>query len=65
MILSCNSGGYRFQRCAVRGVRIYRAELYRQNSSAACVLGRTWGFDSRSVWVDRGCKADIIATIGR
>jgi hypothetical protein len=63
VILTCASGGYNFQRCFVRG-RIYRADLARQRSQAACVFGRTWGYDANSVWVDRGCKGDFALYLG-
>jgi Protein of unknown function (DUF3011) len=33
--------------------------LVRQVSQAQCVQGRTWGFDARGIWVDRGCRADF------
>jgi len=33
--------------------------LVRQRSDSACVRGRTWGSDSRGIWVDRGCRADF------
>jgi hypothetical protein len=33
--------------------------LARQRSEAPCVLGQTWGYDRRGVWVDRGCRADF------
>ncbi|MBK7600121.1 MAG: DUF3011 domain-containing protein [Acidobacteria bacterium] len=35
-------------------------QLVRQRSDAACIQGRTWGFDRRRIWVDRGCRADFI-----
>ena len=35
--------------------------LVRQRSDAACIQGRTWGYDRRGVWVDRGCRADFAA----
>ncbi|MEZ5438205.1 MAG: DUF3011 domain-containing protein [Lysobacteraceae bacterium] len=34
-----------------------RAALLEQHSRSSCMFGRTWGFDSRGVWVDRGCRA--------
>jgi len=34
--------------------------LVRQRSDAACIAGRTWGFDRRGIWVDRGCRADFV-----
>lgn len=35
--------------------------LVRQRSDAACIQGRTWGYDRRGIWVDRGCRADFVA----
>ena len=26
-------------------------------SADACLEGRTWGYDGRQIWVDRGCRA--------
>jgi len=39
---------------ARRGVR-----LVRQRSGSPCVLGQTWGYGPRGIWVDRGCRADF------
>jgi len=36
------------------GVRIIR-----QRSESDCIYGRTWGYDRRGIWVDRGCRADF------
>ena len=33
--------------------------LVRQRSEAPCVMGQTWGYGARGVWVDRGCRADF------
>jgi Protein of unknown function (DUF3011) len=33
--------------------------LVRQRSDTDCILGRTWGYDPRGIWVDRGCRADF------
>jgi Protein of unknown function (DUF3011) len=35
-------------------------ELARQKSEARCVYDRTWGYDDRGIWVDRGCRADFL-----
>ena len=35
------------------------ARLIRQRSEAACILGQTWGYGPRGIWVDRGCRADF------
>jgi hypothetical protein len=34
-------------------------QLVRKRSDARCDYGRTWGYDSRGIWVDRGCRADF------
>jgi hypothetical protein len=33
--------------------------MVRQISGSPCRQGETWGFDSRGVWVDRGCRAEF------
>jgi len=37
-----------------RGVR-----LVRQISGSPCEEGRTWGYDRRGIWVDRGCRGEF------
>lgn len=37
--------------------------LTRQISRTNCVLNRTWGYDSRGIWVRDGCRAEF--TLGR
>ncbi len=34
-----------------------RVTLQEQISGSPCEAGRTWGVDSRGLWVDRGCRA--------
>jgi Protein of unknown function (DUF3011) len=34
-------------------------QLVRQISGSPCDFGRSWGYDRRGVWVDRGCRADF------
>ena len=41
------------------------ARIIRQRSDADCIYGRTWGYDSRGIWVDRGCRADFEVGIRR
>ena len=51
----CESEDHRVRRCNVNtsgGVR-----LVRQESDAACIQGRTWGYDRDGVWVSGGCRA--------
>ncbi|KLD73960.1 hypothetical protein Y886_35205, partial [Xanthomonas hyacinthi DSM 19077] len=60
--IDCGSGNNKPGRCPVR----WRdAQLVRQDSKAACIRDRTWGFDrnSNAIWVDRGCRG-IFAEAG-
>jgi hypothetical protein len=34
--------------------------MARQISGSPCEQGRTWGWDGRGIWVDRGCRAEFI-----
>lgn len=34
-------------------------QLVKQRSGSPCIFDRTWGYDDRAVWVDRGCRADF------
>src|SRR4029453_6217675 len=36
--------------------------LARSYGEAACLLGKTWGYDDRGVWVSDGCVADFIVS---
>jgi DUF3011 family protein len=38
----------------------YGVQMGRQRSGSPCTEGRSWGSDSRGIWVDRGCRADFI-----
>jgi hypothetical protein len=60
--IDCGSGDNKPGRCPVR----WRdAQLVRQDSKAACVRDRTWGFDHNinDIWVDHGCRG-IFAEAG-
>ena len=55
-IVTCSSDNGRRQYCAAntaRGVRMVR------QYNNACRQNGAWGFDSRGIWVDRGCRADF------
>ncbi len=55
--VSCNSNDEHRHYCEVdtrNGVR-----LLKQNSGSPCDQDRTWGYDRRGIWVDRGCRADF------
>jgi hypothetical protein len=62
-VVSCGSPQYHLLRCPVpRGWR--GARMVRQTSDAACVEGRTWGFDRGSIWVNQGCGGEFVAAGG-
>ncbi len=55
-VIECNSSGFSYRFCGVDvggGGRVY---LERQTSSAACIEGRTWGWNRGGLWVDQGCQ---------
>jgi hypothetical protein len=53
--VTCSSEDDRLRTCtwSNRG----RPVLIEQLSRSSCVEGRTWGYDQRGLWVDRGCRA--------
>jgi hypothetical protein len=57
LAISCSSDDMQRHWCPVdtRG----GAELIKQRSEAKCIFNRTWGYDDRGIWVDRGCRADF------
>lgn len=56
-VISCDSNEQRLRRC---NVSIRRdARLLRQNSKAACIEGRTWGWDRSGIWVNGGCRGEF------
>ena len=56
--INCESHNYRYRYCRVDTDN--RVRLERQISVASrCRFGDTWGYDSRGVWVDRGCQAEF------
>src|SRR6185436_5196880 len=34
--------------------------LIKSTGPAACLLGRTWGYDNRNIWVSGGCAATFV-----
>ncbi|MBN9502372.1 MAG: hypothetical protein BGO01_12995 [Armatimonadetes bacterium 55-13] len=34
-------------------------KLHKRLSDKPCVIGISWGYDSRSIWVDKGCRAEF------
>ena len=62
-VIFCGSDNGRRKICPVdtrSGARIIR-----QRSDADCIFGRSWGYDARGIWVDRGCRADFEVGIPR
>jgi len=55
-IVKCDSNLKLFKSCDAGGL-ILHAELVYQKSNSPCELGHSWGYDSRRIWVDRGCRA--------
>ena len=55
--IRCDSSGYNYRYCRVNTDN--QVELVRQHSSVNCRHNRSWGYDSRGVWVDHGCSADF------
>lgn len=55
---TCESQSRGFNRCPAPDGRI---RLQRQLSRAACVEGRDWGVERRTVWVANGCRASFHA----
>lgn len=55
----CESRDGRRNRCAADtlGQITLGRQLTRENK---CVEGRTWGYDSNGIWVDRGCRAEFL-----
>jgi len=55
--ITCESRNFRYSYC--RADTDNRVTLSRQRSSTRCRLWDNWGYDSRGVWVDRGCAAEF------
>lgn len=54
--ITCESEDGRNRSCRAN-MRIGRAEVDKQISSTPCQLGRTWGYDNNTIWVNQGCRA--------
>ncbi len=37
----------------------FGVQMSRQLSKDSCVINSTWGFDSRGIWVTKGCRAEF------
>jgi hypothetical protein len=56
-IVHCESRHQMYKRCEVDTDG--RVSIERQTSYSSCRQGQNWGYDHRSIWVDRGCGADF------
>ena len=54
--ITCESPDRRSNACGW-DARWGRPVLVEKLSADACLEGRTWGYDGRQIWVDRGCRA--------
>jgi hypothetical protein len=56
--ITCESNNYRYHYCRVStGGRVY---LDNELSRSNCRQGSSWGYDSRGIWVDNGCRAEFV-----
>lgn len=56
-VVRCESTENRRAWCRISGTRNVR--ILSQISNSACLQNRSWGYNSRGIWVDRGCRADF------
>lgn len=50
------STNYRYSSKDARNVGV---RLVRQSSKSPCIEGRSWGYNGRKIWVDKGCEGDF------
>ena len=58
-MVTCQSSGA-LTRCSA-GSSWRGARLVKQISQAPCLQDKSWGFDGRGIWVDRGCRGTFEA----
>lgn len=56
-VMRCESEGAAYAYCLVSTAG--QARLERDLSGGLCAEGRSWGYDHRGVWVDRGCRGEF------
>jgi len=56
-IVTCESSHQQYNICPIQSHGY--VTLRRQTSRAACIQGRTWDYDQRSIWVDENCKGEF------
>lgn len=56
-VISCSSDDMHRHYCPAdtRG----GVQLVKQRSDSSCRQGKSWGYDNRGIWVDKGCRADF------
>ena len=59
----CESQDYRYTYCPVPTYG--DVQLRNERSRSACHYGRSWGYDHRGIWVDRGCRAEFAVDEGQ
>jgi hypothetical protein len=57
-VVRCDANLVGRKRCPLNGF-ITGALVEEQYSGAPCIQGTSWGFDSRGLWAERGCRADF------
>lgn len=62
--VECSSWGNAYATCAAGG-RIQSIQVQRQHSNSPCIQGRTFGIAGNQIWVDRGCRATFLVSLGR
>lgn len=60
-VVRCDSLGNRWSHCVADPANGF--EVVRQRSDRPCILGQTWGWDDRGIWVSAGCRADFRARL--
>jgi hypothetical protein len=41
------------------GLGLFAPALVKSTGTAACLLGKTWGYDDAGVWVTDGCSGEF------
>jgi hypothetical protein len=54
--IQCDSNDHRYRFCESEFDVVTDVDLIRQDSSARCVEGESYGIDRNGIWVDRGCR---------
>jgi len=57
-LVTCASKPGERQQCSANTSK--GVALVRSSGEAACLLGKTWGFDDQGVWVSDGCVAEFL-----